>query len=117
MRRHVDKHGPPPATSDKLIQGFDPLMGGLQVNPNRFDRWLGGVSGEGGADSVAGRLWRAARPGGETSCAVTDRRLLLLSEAKLNSGEYRIVFEAPRTAVASAARRGKPGSGADRSPK
>jgi hypothetical protein len=107
MREHVEKRGSLPA-SDKFVQGFDPLAGGLQVNPSRIDRWLGGISGEGGVSSIAGQLWRAAdKYDGDTSYAVTDQRLLLLGEAKLGSGDYRIIFELPRTAVASAARKGK----------
>src|SRR4051794_4627384 len=34
--------------TDKFVQGFDPLAGGLQVNPRRIDRALGGLSGVGG---------------------------------------------------------------------
>ncbi len=108
MRRHVEQHGTPPPASDRFVQGFDPLAGGLQVNPSRIDRWLGGPTGEGGAGSAAGRLWRAARAHDGAPCyAVTDQRLLLLGEGRPGSGDFRIIFELPRAAVASASRRGK----------
>jgi hypothetical protein len=108
VRRLVQKHGPLPERSDKLVEGFDPLMGGLQVNPRRIDRFMGGISGEGGPASLAGRLWRAPRSHpGSTYYAVTDRRLLLLAASGPGAADYRIIFEAPRAAVVSAARRGK----------
>jgi hypothetical protein len=113
MRRHIDKHGPPPP-DDKFVQGFDPLMGGVLVNYNRIDRFMGGISGEGGPESVAGRFWRAMkRPSdGLEYIAVTGRRLLVLSmatsgEATSGDQQFRIVFEVPRSAVASARRAGK----------
>jgi hypothetical protein len=99
-----------PPRSDKFFQGFDLFRGGVQVNPDRINRLMGGISGEGGTDSMAGRLWLAANSrdrGGSTYYAVTERRLLLLTEAKINSGDYQILFELPRSAVASVARKGK----------
>jgi hypothetical protein len=106
LRQMVEEHGPAPK-SDKIIEGFDPLRGGVQVNPRRIDQVLGGISGEGGPESAAGRLWRAGKGDGSRYYAVTDRRLLLLAQAAIGSGEYTIVFDLPRTAVASARRRGK----------
>jgi hypothetical protein len=107
MRQYVEKRGPLPR-SDRFIEGFDPFQGGLQVNPNRIDRWMGGISGEGAPGSLAGRLWRTAKSyGGEMAYAVTDRRLLVLAEDKPDKGSYEILFEVPRAAVASATRRGK----------
>ncbi len=73
----------------------------------------GGISGAGGPESVAGRWWRAARDDRNRWDAleygVTDRRLLLLTSRNRGAGgtEYRILFEVPRSAVASVARRGK----------
>jgi hypothetical protein len=110
MRRYVKERGPLPPRSDKFFQGFDLFRGGVQVNPDRINRLMGGISGEGGTDSMAGRLWLAANSrdrGGSTYYAVTERRLLLLTEAKINSGDYQILFELPRSAVASVARKGK----------
>jgi hypothetical protein len=102
------ERGEPPTRSDAFVQGFDPLRGGLQVNPRRIDRLLGGVSGAGAPGSVAGRLWRAAKEyDGSTYYAVTERRLLLLGAARPGSGEYRSLCEVPRAQVASATRRGK----------
>jgi hypothetical protein len=106
LRQMVEEHGPAPR-SDKVIEGFDPLRGGIQVNPRRIDRFLGGVSGEGGPGSAAGRLWRAGKGDGSRYYAVTDRRLLLLAQATVGSGEYQIVFDLPRSDVVSARRRGK----------
>ncbi len=102
---------PEPGERDRLIEGFDPTIGGLQVNPDRIDRLLGGLSGEGDPDSVAGRWWRAAN--GEkwdtTEYAVTDRRLLLLTSRSRGAGEseYKILYALPRAQVASARRRPK----------
>jgi hypothetical protein len=108
MRRLVAEQGPLPERPDKFIHGFDPFMGGLQVNPRRIDRFMGGISGEGAPASLAGRLWRAPRShAGSTYYAVTDRRLLLLAASRPGAVDYRVIFEAPRDAVASAARRGK----------
>jgi hypothetical protein len=108
MRRYVDKHGPLPAPSDKFVQGFDPLLGGLLVNYHRIDRFMGGISGEGGPDSMAGRLWRAVKEptGRSLYVAVTGRRLLVLAMS-IPEGEFTVVFEAPRSAIASARRAGK----------
>jgi hypothetical protein len=108
LRRLIEERGPLPERSDRFIEGFDPLMGGLQVNPRRIDRLMGGISGEGGPGSMAGRLWRAPRShAGSTYYAVTDRRLLLLATSKPSETDYRIIFETPRDSVTSAARRGK----------
>jgi hypothetical protein len=113
LRRHVDEHGPLPPRSDKFFQGFDLLRGGLQVNPDRINRFLGGVSGEGDAESLGGRWWRTAKSDqnrwDSLEYAVTDRRLLLLTDKSRGAGgtEYKILFELPRPTVASAARRGK----------
>jgi hypothetical protein len=94
--------------TDKFVQGFDPLAGGLQVNPRRIDRALGGLSGVGGAASLAGRMWRAGRHhDGSAYYAVTERRLLLLGTTRPGAGDYHILVEVPRAEVASAARRGK----------
>lgn len=108
MRRHIDKYGPPPEPSDKFVQGFDPLMGGILVNYNRIDRFMGGISGEGGPESMAGRLWRAVKEpsSGSHYVAVTGRRLLVLSMS-IPTHEFTIAFEAPRSAIASARRVGK----------
>jgi hypothetical protein len=111
LRRLVEERGPLPdrsERSDRFIEGFDPLMGGLQVNPRRIDRLMGGISGEGGSGSVAGKLWRAPRShAGSTYYAVTDRRLLLLATSKPSATDYRIIFDTPRNSVTSAARCGK----------
>jgi hypothetical protein len=101
------RRGPQPPRPDRLVEGFDPLDG-LQVNPHRLDRLLGGLSGAGSPESMAGRLWRAARAStGGTYYAVTDRRLLLLADRRPGAGDYGILFELPRSAVVSARRRGK----------
>jgi hypothetical protein len=106
-RGSVDDHGAP-GTTDRFVQGFDPLRGGLQVNPRRIDRALGGVSGVGTAGSFACRLWWAARHhDGSTYYAVTERRLLLLGTTRAGAGDYQILLAVPRAQVASAARRGK----------
>ena len=107
-RRLAARGGPRKPPSDRFIQGIDPLSG-VQVNENRIDRFFGGITGEGGVESFAGRLWRSAKANTKIKYyAVTDRRLLLLVEqGKINSGDYRIAFEAPRSAVLSARRRGK----------
>jgi hypothetical protein len=82
-------------------------MGGFQVNPRRIDRLMGGISGEGGPGSVAGRLWRAPRShAGGTYYAITDRRLLLAA-SRPGATDYRVIFETPRESVTSLARRGK----------
>ncbi len=108
MRRYVEKHGAPPQPSDKFVQGFDPLMGGILVNYNRIDRFVGGISGEGGPGSMAGRFWRAVKEptDGSLYVAVTGRRLLVLSMS-VPKEEFTIVFEAPRSAIASVRRAGK----------
>jgi hypothetical protein len=111
LRRLIEERGPLPERSkrsDRFIEGFDPLMGGLQVNPRHIDRLMGGISGEGGPRSVAGRLWRAPRSHtGSTYYAVTDRRLLLVAASKPGATDYRVIFETPRDSVTSAARQGK----------
>ncbi len=107
MRRIVEKHGPVPPAPDRLIEGFDPLAG-IMVNPDRMNRLFGGVTGIGGPESVAGRIWRVAKAHEDhLDYAVTDRRLLLLATTSPTAADYRIVFEVPRGAVASARRRGK----------
>jgi hypothetical protein len=113
MRRQVDEHGAQPPPSEKLVEGFDPTIGGLQVNQSRIDRLLGGLSGAGAADSVAGQWWRAVKGRAQrwdtTEYAVTDRRLLLLTSRTRGAGntEYKIMHEVPRRRVSSAVRRGK----------
>jgi hypothetical protein len=70
---------------------------------------MSGLSGAGAATSVAGRMWRAGKDqtGGFVEWAVTDRRLLLLKGDIAVNRTYTILYEVPRSSVASAARRGK----------
>lgn len=104
--RLPDHDGPLP--SDKFFLGFKLLAGGLRTNPHRFDRFFFGVSGIGGRSTIAGQFFRVTEDTRiSPHYAVTDRRLLLLHEEKTGSGDYRIVFETPRSTVASAARRGR----------
>src|SRR4051812_37094471 len=57
LRERVERRGGQPAAgSDRFVQGFDLLSGGVQVNPHRIDRLFGGVSGVGAPGSIAGRL-------------------------------------------------------------
>jgi hypothetical protein len=113
MRRYVEAYGSLPARSERFFQGFDLFRGGLLVNPDRVNGLLGGVSGLGDPESAAGRWWRAARNDerrwDSVEYGVTDRRLLLLTSRSRGRGdtEYRILCEVPRSAVASADRRGK----------
>jgi hypothetical protein len=111
MRRYADQHGSPPPSSEKLVEGFDPVAG-LHVNDNRIARFFGGLSGEGPVDSTAGRWWRAVKDGAgtedSTEYGVTNRRLLLLtSRTRSGNTEYKIIFDVPRGQVASVVRRGK----------
>jgi hypothetical protein len=108
MRWLIDKYGPPPAPSEKFVEGFNPLLGGLLVNYDRIDRFMGGISGEGGPESMAGRLWRAVnKPSGRgLYVTVTGQRLLVLSKSVAEE-EFTIVFESPRSAITSARRAGK----------
>jgi len=108
MRRYAEKRGAPPQLSDRFVQGFDPLNG-ILVNYNRIDRFMGGISGEGGPGSIAGRMWRAGeKPPGDGSLyvAATGRRLLVLS-MNTRTQEFTIVFEVARSDIASARRAGK----------
>jgi hypothetical protein len=108
MRRAVERHRALPPSPDASAQGFDLLRGGPQAGPDRINRFVGGSCGEGAADSVAGRLWRAAeRHDGASYYAVTVRRLLLLAESLSDSVKYQILFDLPRSSVASAALSGK----------
>jgi hypothetical protein len=108
MRRAVERHRALPPSPVTFAQGFDVLRGGPQASPDRINRLVGGICGEGGADSIAGRLWRAAeRHDGSSYYAVTVRRLLLLAENLNGSVKYQILFDLPRSAVASAALSGK----------
>ena len=109
LRERVERRGGQTVTgSDRFVQGFDVLAGGLRVNPHRIDRIFGRISGVGGRDSVAGRMWRAGRNRvGGTYYAVTGHRLLLLGTDKVGLRVYRVLFDVPRAEVASAVRKGK----------
>jgi hypothetical protein len=113
MRRYVEENGSPPPRSDQWIEGFDIRLGGLQVNQNRIARFLGGLTGEGAADSIAGLWWRATTNSTEhwdhIEYGVTDRRLLLLTH-KSSVDEidpYKILYSVPRSQVVSARRKAK----------
>ncbi|WP_159079566.1 hypothetical protein [Plantactinospora sp. BC1] len=105
--RRVEERSPGAMQSEKFVQGFDPFAGGLQTNPDRIDRFLGGLSGEGGPGSAAGRLWRAAKGyGGIAYYAVTDRRLLLVGNNP-GADTFDLLFEVPLAQVVAATVRGK----------
>lgn len=107
MREWVRKTGQsPPPPSDRLIEGFDPLAGGLQVNSSRINRWLGGISGIGSPGSIAGQMWRTTRQQTKImTYGVTDRRLLLMIEPAM--GDFHVIFAVPRDQIVSATHRGK----------
>jgi hypothetical protein len=107
IQAHLRKNGQsePPPPSDKLYEGFSFFGGGIQLNHDLINRWIGGLNGIGKPTSVAGRLWRAGQPRGFDACAVTTYRLLFLIEPK--SRDFRIAFEVPRHHIASAELRGK----------
>jgi hypothetical protein len=90
---------------DRLFLGVD--WRGVHINPDRLHRWWSGLSGVGAAESVAGRMWRAAKGKPGLEWAVTDRRLLLLSSDTAVDRAYAVVFDVPRAQVRSVARRGK----------
>lgn len=106
-REFLRQHGHRPETSDSFFQGID--WTGVHINPDRIRRAMSGLSGAGAATSVAGRMWRAGKDqtGGFVEWAVTDRRLLLLKGDIAVNRTYTILYEVPRSSVASAARRGK----------
>ncbi len=93
--------------SGRLVEGAD--WTGVQLNPDRVNRAVGGTTGTGGAESTAGQLWREATnaPDGLRKWAVTDRRLLLLVDTLKKPTEFRIHFAVPRQAIRSARRRGR----------
>jgi hypothetical protein len=96
-----------PAGPDRLVEGVD--WTGVQLNPDRVNRAVGGTTGTGGSGSIAGQLWREATnaPAGLRKWAVTDRRLLLLVDTLRKPTEFRIHFAVPRPAIRSARRRGR----------
>jgi hypothetical protein len=94
----------PSASSDNWV-GFDPI-GGVEVNQRRLDRLAGGESAAGSASSLAAQLLVARKTARGRFYLVTDQRFALVGGADLKKLD--VVFQVPRSAVASARREPKP---------
>lgn len=100
-----------PAMCDesRFERSVDEVDPGNHPNWDGFVRVSGGLCGEGGVESWAGRMWRvtSSLSEGFYYYAVTDRRVLLIGRERM-SLDFRIHFEAPRSAISSIRRKGKP---------
>lgn len=88
-----------PPADDRVLQGFDLLAGGLQINPDRVRRALSGLVGAGTPESAAGRLWRAGQQARHADWAATSERFLLLERAELTRGAFTVAFSAERSDI------------------
>ncbi len=61
LERTPDEPGAGVASADRLVTGFDPLVGGIQTDARRIDWFLAGSKGSGSPGSIAGQLWRGAQ--------------------------------------------------------